>query len=166
MKSPHDSIGIHPRGFGFFALSLGRCCHGRSESAPPAQAFELRLRFDRRSRRTGVPGTGRHRFFLGQIRQHIRELSFPADDLVGQYAHNTRICGNSLPLGGFDKVYARGLESATIATWLQAAGYRTALFGKYLNGYPAVGAPAMFRRAGRIGSAPTAAILIRSTTTR
>ncbi|QXP84379.1 sulfatase-like hydrolase/transferase [Methylococcus sp. Mc7] len=61
--------------------------------------------------------------------------------LRGQYAHNTKIYGNNLPLGGFDKVYARGMESATIATWLQAAGYRTALFGKYLNGYPAVGAP-------------------------
>ncbi|QJD29988.1 sulfatase family protein [Methylococcus geothermalis] len=61
--------------------------------------------------------------------------------LRGQYAHNTNIYGNNLPLGGFDKVYARGLENATIAAWLQAAGYRTALFGKYLNGYPAVDAP-------------------------
>src|SRR5207249_3879225 len=30
-----------------------------------------------------------------------------------------------------------GHESSTVATWLQAAGYRTALIGKYLNGYPA-----------------------------
>lgn len=57
-------------------------------------------------------------------------LFFPGDDLVEQYAHNTRIYGNSLPLGGFDKVYARGLESATIASWLEAVRCRTALFGK------------------------------------
>lgn len=61
--------------------------------------------------------------------------------LRGQYAHNTRIYGNALPLGGFDKIHADGLENSTVATWLQAAGYRTALFGKYLNGYPAEDAP-------------------------
>src|SRR5439155_1629121 len=27
-------------------------------------------------------------------------------------------------------------ESSTLATWAKAAGYRTGLFGKYLNGYP------------------------------
>lgn len=56
--------------------------------------------------------------------------------LRGQYAHNTQIYGNILPLGGFEKVYSLGLESSTIATWLQASGYRTGLIGKYLNEYP------------------------------
>jgi N-acetylglucosamine-6-sulfatase len=56
--------------------------------------------------------------------------------LRGQYAHNTRVFTNALPGGGFQKVFNRGLESSTFATWLQDAGYRTVLLGKYLNGYP------------------------------
>ncbi|MDZ7961263.1 MAG: sulfatase [Aulosira sp. DedQUE10] len=56
--------------------------------------------------------------------------------LRGQYAHNTGVLTNSRPDGGFQKAYAKGLEKETIATSLQANGYRTALIGKYLNGYP------------------------------
>lgn len=56
--------------------------------------------------------------------------------LSGQYAHNSGIFTNAAPDGGFAKVYNDGIENSTIATWLQAAGYRTALIGKYLNGYP------------------------------
>jgi arylsulfatase A-like enzyme len=59
--------------------------------------------------------------------------------LRGQYAHNTGV-GNNEPInGGFAIFYRRGLEQSTIATWLQAKGYRTAHIGKYLNGYPSVG---------------------------
>jgi N-acetylglucosamine-6-sulfatase len=56
--------------------------------------------------------------------------------LRGQFSHNTGIYQNSGANGGFEGTYAKGLESSTIATWLKDAGYRTALFGKYLNGYP------------------------------
>lgn len=56
--------------------------------------------------------------------------------LTGQYAHNNQIYYNLPPLGGFEKAHGIGLEEATIATALQEAGYRTALIGKYLNGYP------------------------------
>ena len=56
--------------------------------------------------------------------------------LRGQYPHNTQILGNQLPTGGFQKFYQLGEEKSTIAVWLQAAGYRTMLAGKYLNGYP------------------------------
>lgn len=56
--------------------------------------------------------------------------------LTGQYSQNTQIYGNLLPAGGFAKFYQLGKENSTIATWLQAAGYQTALVGKYLNGYP------------------------------
>jgi arylsulfatase A-like enzyme len=56
--------------------------------------------------------------------------------LRGQFAHNSTIYSNDLPNGGFEGTYAKGLESSTIATWLQEAGYRTVLLGKYLNGYP------------------------------
>ncbi len=56
--------------------------------------------------------------------------------LRGQYPHNTQILSNWEPQGGFSKFHRLGLEDSTIATWLQQAGYRTALIGKYLNGYP------------------------------
>ena len=55
--------------------------------------------------------------------------------LRGQYAHNHRIEGNDLPAGGFAKFKTLELDRSTIATWLQAAGYRTAFLGKLMNGY-------------------------------
>ena len=56
--------------------------------------------------------------------------------LRGQYPHNTQIVGNNRPDGGFGKFHNLGREDSTVAVWLQEAGYNTALFGKYLNGYP------------------------------
>ena len=50
----------------------------------------------------------------------------------GQLPHNTTVLTNE---DGFAKFHQLGLESSTVATWLQSAGYRTALMGKYLNGY-------------------------------
>lgn len=61
--------------------------------------------------------------------------------LRGQYAHNSTIYKNSAPDGGFEGMYAKGLEQSTVATWLRTAGYRTAFFGKYLNGYPNTASP-------------------------
>jgi N-acetylglucosamine-6-sulfatase len=55
--------------------------------------------------------------------------------LRGQYPHNTQIFGNSLPKGGWEKFRDRGLQHSTVATWLHDAGYRTGLFGKYMNNY-------------------------------
>jgi arylsulfatase A-like enzyme len=51
--------------------------------------------------------------------------------LTGRYAHNHGVLTNGLPNGGASKFD----PSSTIATWLTQAGYRTALLGKYLNGY-------------------------------
>jgi arylsulfatase A-like enzyme len=56
--------------------------------------------------------------------------------LTGQYAHNHRVYTNTAPDGGFQRFLALGLERATIGTALRAAGYRTALMGKYINEYP------------------------------
>jgi N-acetylglucosamine-6-sulfatase len=61
-----------------------------------------------------------------------------ASILTGQYAHNHGLVYNEPPDGGFPQF--SGKDVSTIATWLKAGGYRTALFGKYLNGYPR-GAP-------------------------
>ena len=58
-----------------------------------------------------------------------------ASILTGQYSHSTGVYtnhGGELH-GGFRAFRDR----STIATWLDQAGYRTALFGKYLNGYTA-----------------------------
>ncbi|ANE48996.1 hypothetical protein SY83_17240 [Paenibacillus swuensis] len=73
--------------------------------------------------------------------KHFVELSLccpsRTSTLRGQYAHNTGIYTNDAASGGgFQTVYSKGLENSTIGTWLQDAGYRTAFFGKYLNGYP------------------------------
>jgi arylsulfatase A-like enzyme len=60
-----------------------------------------------------------------------------ASILRGQLVHNTDVLNNAPPAGGFQKFHAKGREKSTVATWLKGAGYRTGLFGKYLNGYPA-----------------------------
>ena len=56
--------------------------------------------------------------------------------LTGQYAHNHQVYTNRPPTGGYEAFVERGLEASTVATALKAAGYRTVLLGKYLNGYP------------------------------
>jgi N-acetylglucosamine-6-sulfatase len=61
--------------------------------------------------------------------------------LTGVFPHNHKVYTNFPPDGGFERFDELGLEETTIATALHAAGYRTALFGKYLNGYPGVEAP-------------------------
>ncbi|MCC6849914.1 MAG: sulfatase [Deltaproteobacteria bacterium] len=54
-----------------------------------------------------------------------------ASILSGQYAHRTGVYKNGGDNGGADDF----ADASTIATWLQGAGYRTSLIGKYLNGY-------------------------------
>jgi N-acetylglucosamine-6-sulfatase len=51
--------------------------------------------------------------------------------LTGRYAHNTGVTLNS-----HKQFYEAGNPDQTVAVWLKTAGYRTALIGKYLNGYP------------------------------
>jgi N-acetylglucosamine-6-sulfatase len=66
-----------------------------------------------------------------------RSLCCPsrASILRGQYPHNHTITSNRPPDGGEARFRELGLDSSTIATWLQAAGYQTVLVGKYLNSY-------------------------------
>jgi N-acetylglucosamine-6-sulfatase len=51
--------------------------------------------------------------------------------LSGQYAHRHGVYKNSGTNGGADDFD----DISTLATWLETAGYRTSLIGKYLNGY-------------------------------
>jgi arylsulfatase A-like enzyme len=54
--------------------------------------------------------------------------------ITGQYAHNHGVAGNFWPYGW------NGMKNRanTLPSWLQKAGYRTALVGKWLNGYGSV----------------------------
>ncbi len=52
--------------------------------------------------------------------------------LTGQYAQNNGVQHNRGMYGGLDSLRDR---TDTVATWLQAEGYRTGYVGKYLNGY-------------------------------
>ncbi len=58
-----------------------------------------------------------------------------ASILTGEFPHDTGIYRNTGADGGFVAFHALGEERETYATALQAAGYRTALMGKYLNQY-------------------------------
>jgi N-acetylglucosamine-6-sulfatase len=51
--------------------------------------------------------------------------------LTGRYAHNHRVLSTTPPFGGLRRLN----PYQTLASWLQRAGYATALVGKYLNGY-------------------------------
>ena len=53
--------------------------------------------------------------------------------LTGRYSHTTGVYANSAPDGGWSSFQSS--ESNTIATALHRVGYRTALIGKYINGY-------------------------------
>jgi len=53
--------------------------------------------------------------------------------LTGRYSHETGVYQNSPPYGGWPLFHDSGAESHTLATWLNASGYETALVGKYLN---------------------------------
>ncbi|MGH3343391.1 MAG: sulfatase family protein [Carbonactinosporaceae bacterium] len=64
-----------------------------------------------------------------------------ASILRGQYVHNHGVLNNLGPHGGYQAFLAAGHERSTVATWLNDAGYRTALAGKYMNAYPLVTAP-------------------------
>src|SRR4029450_542900 len=72
--------------------------------------------------------------------QHTVPLSLccpsRATILTGLYPHNHEVYTNFPPDGGYERFDELEYEEASVATALHAAGYRTALIGKYLNGYP------------------------------
>jgi len=52
--------------------------------------------------------------------------------ITGQYAQDTNVWLNKGPYGGYGNIPDK---DNTLGTWLQAAGYRTGLAGKFVNGY-------------------------------
>jgi N-acetylglucosamine-6-sulfatase len=53
----------------------------------------------------------------------------------GRFPHDTGVFTNAGNDGGFHVFHSRGEETSTFATALQKVGYKTAMMGKYLNGY-------------------------------
>ena len=58
--------------------------------------------------------------------------------LTGRYAGGHGVWSNAAPYG-WQAFHDAGNEEHTVATALQAGGYRTGLIGKYLNGYETAG---------------------------
>src|SRR5215207_3766011 len=58
-----------------------------------------------------------------------------ASILTGNYSHTTGVWNNQNTLGRGGFASFRPREGSTLATWFDAAGYRTGLVGKYFNGY-------------------------------
>ena len=54
---------------------------------------------------------------------------------TGEFPHDTGVFTNSGPFGGLNAFYNHGDEDRTFNIALQRAGYRTAMMGKYINGY-------------------------------
>ena len=54
--------------------------------------------------------------------------------LTGRYAHNNGVRTNGVWAGGVWAFNQRGNEGRTYADWLDAAGYTTGHFGKFING--------------------------------
>ncbi len=85
----------------------------------------------RRVRAMQGRGTTFQRYFV------VNSLCCPSRAAIftGAFPHNTGIYTNAGEDGGFLAFRRLGLERNTFATSLKAAGYRTALMGKYLNSY-------------------------------
>lgn len=64
-----------------------------------------------------------------------------ASILRAQYPHNHDVWENGPPRGGHAAFQRRGLETSTLATWLDDAGYDTALVGRYLSLYDDIRVP-------------------------
>ncbi|HWE12381.1 MAG TPA: sulfatase [Solirubrobacteraceae bacterium] len=58
-----------------------------------------------------------------------------ASIFTGNFPHDTGVYTNDGPYGGIGAFHALGDERSTFNVALQRAGYRTAMMGKYLNGY-------------------------------
>ena len=59
----------------------------------------------------------------------------------GQYSHNNGVWTNNGSNGGWWTYQRHGGEQDNVATRLDAIGFRTGLFGKYLNGYKGSAVP-------------------------
>jgi arylsulfatase A-like enzyme len=59
---------------------------------------------------------------------------------TGEFPHNTQVLGNEGPTGGYEAFRRTGDVERSVALALHGGGYRTALWGKYLNEYQPIAA--------------------------
>ena len=72
-----------------------------------------------------------------------------ASILTGQYSHTTGVYDNApSSFGSAEAFHDSGYESSTMATWFHAAGYRTGIVGKYVNGFAGGWTPPGLGRVG------------------
>ena len=147
---PQCAAALPPPGSGVDSAALRGCLHtllgvGRALGSEPAAAPpEHRLRPDRRpalghDRRDPLAfGGGHHAAHAGRAGGPWRRvppgfmttpLCCPSRSsiLSGQYSHRTGVYKNGGNNGGADDFD----DTSSVGTWLQAAGYRTSLIGKW-----------------------------------
>ena len=127
----------------------------RAQQAPTSPNVVLIVVDDMRWDESGMPTALNERFpkqYLPTIRNDIAADGFYASNafvvnslccpsrasiLTGNYSHTTGVWNNQSQLGrgGFEALKPK--EGSTLATWFDDGGYRTALVGKYVNGYNA-----------------------------
>jgi N-acetylglucosamine-6-sulfatase len=116
----------------------------RQDASPPNIVFVLTddlspdlLRFMPTVRQLAAEGTS----FTNYIVSDSLCCPSRASIFTGQFPHNTGVFTNIYPHGGFYAYTVGGAAGRSFAVALSARGYRTALMGKYLNGYHAERAP-------------------------
>lgn len=82
--------------------------------------------------RLGAEGTTFDRAYT----QYALCVPSRATMLTGRYAQNTGVRRNLPEAGGFEAFIQNGNHQRSVNLWLQAAGYRTGIIGKFMNGYP------------------------------
>lgn len=127
---------------GLGGLAAGACAEGNEEvAAPSGPSFVLILTDDQSvDTLSHMPKLKQTLFRKGS---RFRNAFVPITAccpsrislLRSQYAHNHDIWLNTGPNGGYEAFRSSGLDTSTLATWFQDAGYRTAILGKYLNGF-------------------------------
>jgi arylsulfatase A-like enzyme len=127
--SGHRSVGS--------AISGSRAAAGTA-SARPNIVFVLTddlsmdlIRFMPQVQALKLRGMNFHNYFVSD------SLCCPSRSSIftGNFPHDTGVFTNTGPDGGIGAFYANQDEQYTFNAALQRAGYRTALMGKYLNGY-------------------------------
>jgi arylsulfatase A-like enzyme len=125
------------------AVALNACARGAAP-AVPARPNLILVVLDDADAALVESSAGFARIAPQRLRRFTRAfantpLCGPARSVIlsGQFAHNTQVRTNAGTNGGYEAWRAWGYDRRNLGVWLKAAGYRTALLGKYQNDFPA-----------------------------